>query len=111
MKRHDQVVTTGIITLEIISGARTPEEYRRLEDRFNALETIDSDAAMWQAACALGFTIRRKGLTVPHTDVLIAACALESDSIILHADRHFDLMAMHVGVKVESLVDEIRGSI
>ena len=66
---------------------------------------------MWQAYCALGFTIMRKGLTVPHTDVLIAACALESDSIILHADRHFDLMARHVGVKVESRVDEIRGSI
>ena len=106
--KNDAVVTTGIIKLEIISGARTKKEFERLKDRFNALDLVESDESMWQKACELGFNLRRKGVTVPHTDILIAACALQSGSILVHADAHFDMMAEHAVIKVESLVQIVR---
>ena len=106
--KQDTVVTTGIIKLEIISGAGTKREFQRLEAGFIALDLIPSDEAIWQRAYQLGFDLRRKGVTIPHTDVLIAACALESESIVVHADAHFDLMAEHSLLKVESLIQKVR---
>jgi len=106
---HDVAITTGIIKLEIISGARTQKEFQRLKSRFNALDDIKTDDSIWQKAWELGFALRRKGITVPHTDILIAACCLHSGSVILHADAHFDVMAGHTGIKVESLVHIVRG--
>jgi len=41
---------------------------------------------------------------VPHNGILITACALKTGAIIVNADRHFDLMAKHLRVKVESFV-------
>jgi len=108
--KNDAVVTTGIIKLEIISGARTEKEFQRLKNRFNALGIVESDEPVWQKAYELGFNLRRKGVTVPHTDILIAACALQSGSIIVHADAHFDMMAKHALIKVESLVQIVRKS-
>jgi len=106
--KHDVVITTGIIKLEIIGGARTQKEFQRLKNRFNALDDIGTDDSVWQKACELGFKLRRKGVTIPHTDILIAACALQSGSIIVHADTHFDIMAKHAVIKVESLVQIVR---
>ena len=106
--KHDVVITTGIIKLEIIGGARTQKEFQRLKNRFNALDDIGMDDSVWQKACELGFKLRRKGVTIPHTDILVAACALQSGSIIVHADTHFDMMAEHAVIKVESLVQIVR---
>jgi len=107
--RDGVVITTGIIKLEIIGSAGTQDEFQRLKSRFNALDDIRTDDSIWQKACELGFELRRKGIKVPHTDILIAACALQSESVIVHADTHFDLMARHAGIKVESLVHIVRG--
>ena len=98
--KNNAVVTTGIINLEIISGARTIKGFQRLKDRFNALDILESDESIWQKACELGFNLRRKGVTVPHTDILIAACALQSGSIIVHADAHFDMMGFSTTRKI-----------
>jgi predicted nucleic acid-binding protein len=35
---------------------------------------------------------------MPYTDILIAACALRTESTVVHADAHFDLMANHTSV-------------
>jgi predicted nucleic acid-binding protein len=107
--RENSVITTGIIKLEIIGGARTEYEFQRLKSRFNALDAVKTDEPVWQKACELGFALRRKGVTIPHTDILIAACSLQSGSVIVHADAHFDLIAGHAGIKVESLVHILRG--
>ena len=106
--KHDVVITTGIIKLEIIGGARTQKEFQRLKNRFNVLDDIETDDSVWQKACELGFKLRRKGVTIPHTDILVAACALQSESIIVHADTHFDMMVEHAVIKVESLVQIVR---
>ena len=78
--------------------------FQRLKNRFDALDNVETDNSLWQNACELGFKLRRKGVTVPHADILITACALKTGAIIVHADKHFDLIAKHLRVKVESFV-------
>src|SRR4030042_3452793 len=100
--KEDTVITTGIIKLEILAGAKTEKEYRRLKSRLDALESIETDDELWRNACEYGFKLRRRGLTVPSTDVLIASCALQWGAVLLHADAHFDLMEKPLGLRNES---------
>ena len=102
------VLTTGIIRLELLAGTRTEEEYGRLKKRLSALESIETDDLLWETACDTGFKLRRKGITIPYTDILIAACALSWGCIVLHADSHFDLIAEHLNLKCESFVEAVR---
>jgi hypothetical protein len=100
--KEDTIITTGIIKLEILTGARTEKEYRRLKSRFDALESVETDEELWGNACECGFKLKRKGLTIPSTDVLIASCALRAGAVVLHADVHFDLMEKPLGLQCES---------
>lgn len=102
--KEDAVVTAGIIKLEILSGAKTEKEYNRLKSRLDALESLQTDESVWQTACKHGFALRRKGMTIPSTDILIATCAVQAGVILLHADAHFDLMVKPLNLRTESHV-------
>lgn len=102
------VITTGIIRLELLGGTRSEAEYDRLKEHLSGLESIESDESLWDMACEIGFKLRRKGITVPYTDILISACALSKGCMVLHADDHFDLMAKHTSLKCESFVTAVR---
>jgi predicted nucleic acid-binding protein len=104
--RDHIVLTNGMIKLELLGGVRTEKEFRRLKARLDALDEVEVSASVWERACAMAFDLRRKGITVPYTDILMAACALKTESTLVHADAHFDLMASHIGLKVESFVQE-----
>lgn len=106
--KEDAIVTTGMIKLEILAGAKTEKEFRRLKSRFDALECLETDDALWKRACDYGFKLRRRGLTIPSTDVLIASCALQSGSVLVHADAHFDLMEKPLSLRIESYVEVLR---
>lgn len=66
---------------------------------------VETNTSLWERAYDLAFSLRRKGITVPYTDILIAASALIMAATVVHADSHFDLMGPHCGLKVESFVD------
>ena len=102
------VLTSGMIKLEILGGTKTEKEFQRLKTRLDALEIVEINTFLWEKAYTLAFKLRRKGITVPYTDILIAACALETDSTLVHADAHFDLMANHIGLKAESFVQMVK---
>jgi len=79
--------------------------------RLDALDIVETDFFLWDDAARLAFKLRRNGITVPYTAILIAACALKIDATVLHADSHFDLMIEPVNLKVESFVSAIKGKI
>jgi predicted nucleic acid-binding protein len=97
-------VTTQLVVMEILIGARTEEQYQELQEDFSALRRVAIDSSTWVQATRMGFDLRRAGLSIPATDLLIAAVALANDATVLHADRHFDLIASRSSLKVESLL-------
>lgn len=100
----DLVAITGMIRLELLGGARSEPEWERLDRLLEALHRLAVEENHWQLAARIGFQLRRQGITVPFTDLLIAAVALESGAVLLHRDRHFDYIASHSALEVESLV-------
>ena len=102
--REGLILTFGMVKLELLRGAKSEKEFTRLKNRLDALYEIPTDPSLWDKASELAFMLHRKGITVPCTDILIASAALYSKATLLHADIHFDLIAKHTELKVESFM-------
>jgi len=98
----DRVATTGMVRLELLGGARTDQEWDTLNDHLSALHQLPLEDDTWHDAARMSFQLRRQGVTVPFTDLIIGAVAVNADAVLLHRDRHFDLMAQHLPLNVES---------
>jgi len=103
--KENAIITSDMIKLELLGGIKEKKEFQRLKSRLDALEMVETNTSLWERAYDLAFSLRRKGITVPYTDILIAASALMLDATIVHADSHFDLITHHCDIKVESFVD------
>ena len=106
--RDGLILTFGMIKLELLGGTKSEKEFARLKNRLDALYEIPADQSLWDEASELAFMLHRKGITVPYTDILIASAALYSKTTLLHADIHFDLIAKHTELKVESFLSLIQ---
>ncbi|MFQ5899818.1 MAG: PIN domain nuclease [Candidatus Methylomirabilia bacterium] len=86
----DLAVTTGLIVVEVLQGAKTDADYALLKQDFSALPWLDLSVRAVMEAARLGFDLSRRGTPVPATDLLIAAVALAHDCELWHLDAHFD---------------------
>ncbi len=108
MLMESDVGINGIIELELLGGAKTDQEYKRLKSRLDALHYIEADKVLWDSSSKLAFDLKRKGVSVPYTDIFIAASAIQEKAVLLHADSHFDTISEHSDLKVESLVSYLK---
>ncbi|MCK4309307.1 MAG: PIN domain nuclease [Candidatus Atribacteria bacterium] len=99
----DQSATTGIIILELLQGSKTKKEYTEILSDLSALHYFEVKKEIWEKASQLGFDLRRKGKTIPSTDLLIASIALHYNLILLHADNHFKQIQEHTSLKTKNL--------
>lgn len=97
-----QVAITEIIHLELLPASRSEAEFARLSATLDALHLLPADAAIWQAAARNRFALRRAGVIVPPTDLLIATVAQQSGARLAHWDQHYELMAPHLGLQTVS---------
>lgn len=103
----NSVYIIGLIKVELLGGVKSEKEFLTLKDHLDALQYIEVDAALWDGASRLAFELRKKGITVPFTDILIAAVAGQKKLVLVHADHHFDLIARYTKSKVISYVNKI----
>ncbi len=85
-------VTSPIIILELLQGCRSVEERDSLRIKLESLDILPMTQIVWEQAYGLGFSLRRKGLTIPTVDLIIAALALENRTLLLHHDEHFEMI-------------------
>ena len=99
-----RIAIIPIIRLELLGGARSQAEFQRLDRRLSALHQLPLAQAEWDESAGLSFKLRRTGMTVPYIDVIIAAVAILHGLPLIHANRHFDLIADEVALKAENLL-------
>jgi predicted nucleic acid-binding protein len=105
---ESDVAICGMIALELLGGTKSEKEYLRLKSRLDSLFYIESDKRLWDLSSKLAFDLKRKGMSIPYADIVIAASALEERAILVHADSHFDSIAHHTDLKVESFVSLLK---
>lgn len=98
-----QIVTNPLIQMELLTGALSEKQYEELSETFAAIPSLEITGTVWQEASRLGFILRRKGLTVPAMDILIAASAIHYHCVLYHCDRHYILIAQHSPLKTKVL--------
>ncbi len=87
---NDEVALCGQVLSEVLSGVRKPRQRDQLEARFSALTYLEQTKEVHLRAARLYSDLRRQGVTVPLSNCVIAAVALENGVPLLTTDRHFD---------------------
>ncbi|MCF6312927.1 MAG: PIN domain-containing protein [Verrucomicrobiales bacterium] len=92
--RYDEldVVTCGMVQLEVLRGAREQNLKSHLQEVFSLMQYVPSDHALWEEANELAWTMDRLGKVIPAQDIVIAACALRVDAAVHSYDRHFSMI-------------------
>lgn len=88
-----KAAVNGVIQVEILAFAAGEEERQTLVADFQAFHFLELGGEQFELACDLGFALRRGGVTIPATDLIIAASAITDQAELFHADGHFDRVA------------------
>jgi predicted nucleic acid-binding protein len=84
----DRVLTCGPVIFEIKRGLR-PADRKKIMPLFDALTRLLFEESMWETAGELDAALRRKGITVPPMDVLIAQVCRHHKVLLFTLDDHF----------------------
>jgi len=85
-----RILTTGIIMAELLQGVRNTKEEEYVAALLDGIPAIEVTATLWMKAGKLSCSLRRKGITLPLSDIAIAVTAMEYDLSIFTLDRHFE---------------------
>jgi len=90
--QNSPVFTCDPVLSELLQGTRGDHDRAALLEAHRSLEYAAATPAVWVRAGDLAAALRRSGTTVPLSDLLIAAIAIEQHLEIITADRHFGLI-------------------
>jgi predicted nucleic acid-binding protein len=105
----EQVYTCWVVMAELLIGARDERGFTQLFETLRALPEIPVTDRVWEAAARLGYTLRRRGVTIPLPDLLIAQAAITGDLMLWHVDDHFEHLRRHSPLQTQSFVPDARG--
>jgi len=102
---NEPLATTGIVTLEILAGARNEQHERELRRLLALCDFLPlEEPADHEIAAALYRTCRRSGTTIRRLpDCLISIVAIRNRVELLHCDSDFDAIARHAPLSVVPL--------
>lgn len=87
--RTEQVVLVGVVLTELLQGCRSSEDVDTILSHLSGLRFIDTTFSTWKRAGELSASLRRKGVTLPLSDLIIGALAVEHGCPLYTLDTHF----------------------
>ena len=100
--------TNGIVRIELMGGCRSDEELNALQERLSGLESITITEEHFADAGMKHFRLRRQGITVAVTDLLIATSAQLADHTLVHAYSDFEAIRSVFPMSTINKVEEIK---
>jgi predicted nucleic acid-binding protein len=99
---RELVATGDIILTEVLQGFASDAHFRRAKSLMEQLEYQDMLGKTVALSAAENYRrLRRRGVTVRKTiDVIIGTFCILQGVPLLHADRDFDPMEQHLGLRV-----------
>lgn len=85
----NKIFITGPIVAELLQGTKTEKEYNKLEECIDGIPLLKGGISCWKMAGKISFALRREGITIPLTDIFIAAVAINHDMQVYTHDEHF----------------------
>jgi len=100
---ENRAAVSGIILAELLTGVSNEKEQRFLEECFLGLPYLEATRETFATAGKMGAALRKKGITMPISDLLIAALAGKHALTVLTLDNHFQTLARPLHVQMELL--------
>jgi predicted nucleic acid-binding protein len=88
--RSGRVALTGMVLAEIVQGIRSPREARLVKGHLESLPFAEVSKNVWFQAGEMSAALRKKGLTIPLSDILIASAAEHEGYEVFTIDPHFE---------------------
>jgi predicted nucleic acid-binding protein len=88
--RERSVVMVGMVLAEILQGVKAPKEAALVKKNLERLPYIETTREIWESAGEISASLRNKGITIPLSDLIIAANALSGDHEVFTIDPHFE---------------------
>lgn len=86
----DRLALVGVVLTELVQGCRTPAEVNTIVSRLSGLRFLETSFSTWKRGGELSFALRRRGITLPISDLVIATLALEHRCEVYALDPHFE---------------------
>ena len=96
----DRVAVCGPILAEVLSGARTRDEFERLRAAFEGVDVLPDPADSWSRIAEARFALARRGTQAALVDLLIALTAAETRHTLLTRDADFARIATVLPVDI-----------
>jgi hypothetical protein len=87
---EDRVYINGIIRSELLIGTKTQKEYDSVKESLDCFHTLNLDDHVFDETSKVGFQLKRKGITVPLSDLMIAVQCFHHQLILIEKDRHYE---------------------
>ena len=85
----EEIVITGLIISELLHGVKSSKEYDMLSSSIVAVPYIECIYEDWINTGKILYDLKKRGISIPLTDVLIAYIAIRSSASVLTLDKHF----------------------
>jgi predicted nucleic acid-binding protein len=105
----EQVYTCWVVMAELLIGARDERGLTQLFETLRALPEIPVTDRVWEASARLGYTLRRRGVTIPLPDLVIAQTAITGNLTLWHVNDRCEHLRRHSTLQTQSFVPDARG--
>lgn len=97
-----RIIVGDIVLLEVLRGARSDRHAAYLQKELATFAQVTMLSPEIAVKAAANFRLlRAKGITIRKTaDLIIGTYCMEHGHSLLHADRDFDPMAEHLGLRI-----------
>ena len=101
LQEPDQILIGDLILLEVLQGARSERHAAFIERQLRQFATASMLSPALAPRIARNYRhLRDRGVTLRKTiDMIIATFCIEGGHRLLHADRDFDPMVAHLGLR------------
>jgi len=99
-----RVLSCSVVKTEILVGSRDEKSFAKLSEHLEAVPDIPIDGTVWEGAARLGYTLRKKGITIPLPDLLIAEATMQREAVLWHVDNHFEELCTIVPLRTRSFL-------
>jgi len=98
---HRLVCTTGLIKAEVVPGARSARDFRRLRTLFEALPLAPERGGFWAHLMRFRYRLHKKGVFgIGIPDLIIATVSIQNRKLVFTTDEDFPRMIPYVPVRL-----------
>ena len=89
---ENEIFISGVTKSELLYGARSNNDFQKIINSLAVFQAVSISDDTWNNLGKNLFTLKKRGITVPFQDALIATIAIDSELELWTYDKHFSMI-------------------